>query len=300
MSFHPGELEVQQQAGAREAADKVSRGIVPFIPERAVDFLATRKMAVLGTVDSAGRSWASLVAGERGFMSVLNQRTVRLGLLPSTGDPLLENLAVESPIALLAIDFLSPRRLRVNGRGIVKDGAIYIETEQVYSNCRRYIQERIFVGMRQAFSIRATAVVHSSSLSITQIQQISEADTFFIASNHKDHGADVSHKGGNPGFVRVIDPLHLAVSDYNGNRMFNTLGNILLNPHAGLLFIDFDTGRTIQIAGVASIDWNAERAHGFAGAERIIDFEVGEIIDNSFGFPLIAKFRQFSRFNPKL
>lgn len=78
MSFHPGELEVQRQAGARETADKVSRGIVPFIPERALDFLATRRIAMLGTVDCVGRSWASLVAGERGFMSVLNQRIVRI------------------------------------------------------------------------------------------------------------------------------------------------------------------------------------------------------------------------------
>jgi len=65
MSFHPGELEVQQQAGAREAADLVSRGIVPFIPERAVDFLASRKMAVLGAVDlrwPLGHRW--LLASE--------------------------------------------------------------------------------------------------------------------------------------------------------------------------------------------------------------------------------------------
>jgi hypothetical protein len=80
--------------------------------------------------------------------------------------------------------------------------------------------------------------------------------------------------------------------------MFNTLGNITVNPNAGLLFIDFNGGRTLQVTGAAAIDWNSERAHGFAGAERVVDFEIDEVIDNSFGFPLMSKFRQFSRFNP--
>lgn len=141
--------------------------------------------------------------------------------------------------------------------------------------------------------------MRSSALSPAQRQQISEADTFFIATDHPENGADVSHKGGKPRFVRVIDVRHLAFPDYNGNSMFNTLGNITVNPNAGLLFIDFNEGRTLQITGTAAVDWSSERARGFAGAERVIDFEIDEVIDNSFGFPLIAKFRQLSRFNPK-
>lgn len=79
----------------------------------------------------------------------------------------------------------------------------------------------------------------------------------------------------------------------------NTLGNLAVNPHAGLLFIDFGSGRTLQLAGTASIDWNPERAQTFAGAERVVDFELDEIIDTPVGFPLMARFRQFSRYNPK-
>ena len=80
--------------------------------------------------------------------------------------------------------------------------------------------------------------------------------------------------------------------------MFNTLGNLVVNPAAGLLLINFDSGRTLQLSGSASIDWDAERVRTFAGAERIVDFAISKVIDNPLGFPLQSRFRQFSRFNP--
>ena len=299
MNFHAGELKVQERAGVRAIADEVGAGITDFVPDRAKDFLERRQMAVLGTVDSRGRVWASVVTGNSGFISVPEPRTVKLGSLPPTGDPLFENLANESHAAMLAVDFVNPRRVRVNGTGIIKDGSTYIKTEQVYGNCRRYIQERMVVGSRQAGPARNPALVRSSALSAAQCEQIARADTFFIATDHPERGADLSHKGGEPGFVRVIDARHLSFPDYNGNSMFNTLGNMTVNPHAGLLFIDFDTGRTLQLTGLGSIDWSFERVRAFAGAERVIDFEIEEIIDNFLGFSLRTRLRQFSRFNPK-
>ena len=197
---------------------------------------------------------------------------------------------------MFAPDLLAARRVRVNGRGSIKGGAIYIKTEQVYGNCRHYIQERMLTSARQPQS--ESAVARGDTLSAAQQDQISRADTFFIATDNPESGADVSHKGGNPRFVRIVDNRRLAFPDYNGNRMFNTLGNIAVNPHAGLLFIDFDGGRTLQLTGNAAIDWNSERAKAFPGAERVVDFELEEIVDSSTGFPLTTKFRQFSRYNP--
>ena len=249
--------------------------------------------------DNRGNVWASVVTGDPGFIETVDDRTLKIATPTSSGDLLGRNLATEGHVALFAPDFVSSRRVRVNGRGIVKEGAIFITPDEVYGNCRRYLQERIFVGSRQTHSANPTASV-STELSASQQEQIFRTDTFFIATDNPERDADVSHKGGNPGFVRTLDARHIAFPDYNGNSMFNTLGNVTVNPHAGLLFIDFDSGRTLQLTGRASIDWSPERVRTFPGAERVIDFELEQIIDTPAGFPLVAKFRQYSRNNPKL
>ena len=298
MSFHKGEIEVQQRAGVRDIAKDVGEGIIDFVPPDAADFLSHRQMAVLGTVDRSEGVWASVVTGEPGFIELVDPRTISIRTHPSSSDPLFGNLASGGHIAMFAPDFVAARRVRVNGSGEIKDGKLYVRTREVYANCRRYMQERMIAGEREV-PPGARVAVKATALSNAQQQQISVADTFFIATDHPDRGADVSHKGGNPGFVKVIDDRRLAFPDYNGNSMFNTLGNLTINPHAGLLFIDFDTGRTLQLSGVASIDWKPDRARTFAGAERVVDFELRQIIDTPIGFPLIARFRQFSRYNPK-
>jgi hypothetical protein len=160
------------------------------------------------------------------------------------------------------------------------------------------MQERTFPGPRDTPPASERNIARGSELSLQQQEQISRADTFFIATDNPEHGADLSHKGGRPGFVQLVDSRRIAFPDYNGNSMFNTLGNIEISPAVGLIFIDFDTGRTLQLTGFASIDWNPERAREFTGAERVIDFKIIQLIDNTFGFPLQSKFRQFSRFNP--
>ena len=283
----------------RDIAADVAEGIADHLPPGASEFLARRQMCVLGTVDSYGSVWASVITGDPGFIESVDDRTLKIATHITSSDPLARNLAVEGHIALFAPDFVSSRRVRVNGRGVIRGGAIYLTTDEVYGNCRRYLQERIFVGNREPEASDKEARV-ATTMTVSEQQQISHADTFFIATDNPERGADVSHKGGNPGFVRVLDDQHIAFPDYNGNSMFNTLGNVTVNPRAGLLFIDFDSGRTLQLSGRASIDWNPDRVRTFPGAERVIDFELEQIIDTPAGFPLVAKFRQFSRNNPKL
>ncbi len=299
MKFHSGEIAVQERAGVRNIAEDVGEGIADHLPPGASDFLERRQMAVLGTVDSRGNVWASVVTGDPGFIETVDDRALKIEARISSSDPIGRNLGNESHVALFAPDFVSSRRVRVNGRGIIKNGAIIIATDEVYGNCRRYLQERIFIGSRQTSAVDEKPKI-STELSTSQQEQISRADTLFIATDNPERGADVSHKGGNPGFVRILDSRYIAFPDYNGNSMFNTLGNVTVNPHAGLLFIDFDSGRTLQITGHASIDWSPDRVRTFPGAERVVDFDLAQIIDTPGGFPLVAKFRQYSRNNPKL
>jgi uncharacterized protein len=299
MKFHSGEIAVQERAGVRDIAEDVGEGIADHLPPGASEFLERRQMAVLGTIDHRGNVWASVVTGEPGFIETVDDRTLKIAARISSSDPLGRNLATEGHVALFAPDFVCSRRVRVNGQGMIKNDAIFITTDEVYGNCRRYLQERIFVGIQQTSAGDQKPKV-STELSASQQEQISHADTFFIATDNPERGADVSHKGGNPGFVRILDARRIAFPDYNGNSMFNTLGNVTVNPHAGLLFIDFDSGRTLQLTGRASIDWSPDRVRTFPGAERVIDFALEQIIDTPAGFPLVAKFRQYSRNNPKL
>src|SRR6266487_5838449 len=87
-------------------------------------------------------------------------------------------------------------------------------------------------------------------------QWIERADTFFIGSVHEQAGMDCSHRGGNPGFVRVKDELRVVFADYSGNNMFQTLGNLSLDSRAALIFLDFETGGTLQASGRAKIIWD--------------------------------------------
>src|SRR5271167_4372495 len=149
MRFHSGEIAVQERAGVRDIAEDVGEGIADHLPPGASDFLQRRQMAVLGTVDNRGHVWASVVTGEPGFIETIDDRTLRIAVRASSNDPLFRNLATEGHTALFAPDFVSSRRVRVNGRGVIRDGAILITTDEVYGNCRRYLQERIFVGSRE-------------------------------------------------------------------------------------------------------------------------------------------------------
>ena len=84
---------------------------------------------------------------------------------------------------------------------------------------------------------------------------VSTADTFFVATTAGAvGGVDVSHRGGDLGFI-AIDGNTLAIPDFNGNRYFNTFGNLLLEPRAALLFMDFASGDLLPLQGTVEIDW---------------------------------------------
>jgi uncharacterized protein len=298
MKYHDGEIAVQTRAGVRPQADKLAAGIRGSIPPERREFVAAQRIVVLGTVDRRGRVWASVVTGDAGFLHALDEQTIRIAVAPAAGDPLLENLAQPAHAALIIPDLAARRRLRLNGRGQITDGAIEIRAEQVYGNCSHYIQARAPIGEHDWRNDGGADAVRAAELSDEHQRLIARADTFFIATDHPESGADISHRGGNPGFVRVVDGRHLAIPDYSGNNMFNTLGNIVANPRVGLLLIGFESGRTLQLSGRAAIDWDSARAATLAGAARIVDFELDEMIDNPHGFALRYKFHEYSHFNP--
>jgi predicted pyridoxine 5'-phosphate oxidase superfamily flavin-nucleotide-binding protein len=109
---------------------------------------------------------------------------------------------------------------------------------------------------------------------------IESRDMFFIASTDPDGFPDCSYKGGDPGFVRVIDDRTLAFPAYDGNGMFRTLGNLALNPHVGLLFMDFETGSRLRVNGDATVDFDDPMMPSYQGAIGVVRVTARSIFPN--------------------
>lgn len=291
--FHAGEIDVQRRAGVSSQAEQVGRIIAGRIPDDLGEILAEFRVAVAASIDARGRLWASLLTGPPGFLDVVNATRLHLDARAPAGDPLEANLAGRPEMGLLVIDPATRRRLRFNGHGRVdRDGGIALDVEQVYGNCRKYIQLRRLVESDLPAMPRAAA--HSQTLSAAQRDRIAVADTFFIASAHPEGGADASHRGGRPGFVRVHGDRSLSFPDYPGNNMFNTLGNLAVDPRAGLLFVDFDRGDVLQVTGRARLVWE----HDAAPRHPLVEYDIDEVIDLPAGSPLRWKLLEPSPFNP--
>jgi uncharacterized protein len=277
---------------------RLGRGISREIPEGAGDFLEAQRLAVLAGVDESGRVWASLVSGNPGFITAPNSRTLHLAAGLPGADPLSEGLSDGRALGVLVLDPERRRRLRINGRVThARADAIEIRTEEVFGNCPKYIQARAPQGdTRQD---RGGTARRGDTLTPGQRLAIERADTFFIASVHAETGTDASHRGGQPGFVQVLDERRLRIPDYAGNNMFQTLGNIEADPRVGLLFVDFDSGTTLQLTGRARILWDRADYAELKGAERAIEVEIDAIVEIAGHGPLGWRFLEYSPFNPR-
>ncbi len=291
--YHAGELRVQALAGVQSMAARVGGGIRPAIPPAAQAFLRERRMVAVAAVDAAGRPWASLLAGEPGFVEALDEHTVRIRAHPAPGDPAGETLHPGALVGMIALDAETRRRARINGRvERMEDGAFLIRTHQVYSNCPKYIQRRAPDAADEPRTPGPAA--RTPGLSEAQRDWIRRADTFFVATANPGEGADASHRGGLPGFVQVRGD-RLVWPDYAGNTMFNTLGNIAAHPWAGLVFPDYETGATLQVTGRAEIDWDPA---GVPGAERRVGMEVEDVVEIRDALPQRLRLVEYSPFNP--
>lgn len=296
-SYHAGELAVQARSGVQTEAARLTKIIGASISQTAQDFLLTQRLAIASTIDRHGKVWASLLVGKPGFVQVLTEQMVQIQAIPIPGDPLLENLSHYNDIGILVIDLATRRRLRINGKAIQSNDRINVRTEQVYFNCPKYIQSRYLVAQSDRHAI--PKIQSYTALTQAHQQWVTQADTFFIASFHPQSGADASHRGGYPGFVQVLNATAFIFSDYAGNNMFNTLGNISQYSQIGLLFVDFASGRTLQLNGTANIIWDAERIAKFVGAERLIEFQIDRVLETTDATILRWKFAEYSPYNPR-
>lgn len=285
--FHEGELLVQRRAGVREDAARLSGMLAaPNLDGGIGRFLATRGFATMAARDRDGRLWISPLVGAPGFLEGAG-RLLRIHAGVSTADPL-HGVAAGQPVALISVDFDKRRRVRINGTLVVAgaDG-FEVDADQTYGNCPQYIQQRHLDEPGSPPAGGRPQAQWSTTLTDAHRATLRRADTMFVGTIHPDRGADASHRGGNPGFVRVEGD-RIWWPDYPGNNMFNTLGNLAVDDTAALLVVDFEHGTALHLSGHATVEWTRPGAQGDDGhTGRRVSFTPTAIVETS-GLPVHA------------
>ena len=302
--YHEGELQVQERLGVLSEGENNAKVIQDSIVKGALRFIDQQPMAVLGSLDHDQNVWASVLVGKPGFMKAENERTVTFDLTNmaanNSHDPFWENITSYPEVGMLVIELASRRRLRVNGKITRESEELFrLQVDESYPNCPKYIQRRQVTANLVGAVQTPLISDRGESLGPEQRAVITKADTLFVTSAHVERGLDASHRGGNPGFVRVIDDRTLRVPDYQGNCMFNTFGNFVANPHAGLIFLDFERQRTLQLTGRPEILWEVDDpASESGGTNRYWQFHIDRWLEINHGHQLEWSFLDYSPYNP--
>jgi uncharacterized protein len=303
--FHEGEIAVQERTGERPQGARNGAMIHDFVTPPACRFLRAQRVLAVAVLDDGGRPWASLWLGEPGFVSCADERSLHIATSPPPWgalDPTAALLAEGRRCGLLSIDLGSRRRLRINGSisGVSGD-RIAIAVEESFANCPKYIQQRelgVSAGAT-AGETSASPVVRGTALGDEQRAHIERADTLFVASLHPERGLDASHRGGEPGFARVVGPRTLRFPDYPGNSMFQTLGNFEVDARAGVVVVDFERSLLLSLSGLASTFYGEDDpAHPSGGTGRYWQLDVAEWVQFPLASPFEACLLERSPFNP--
>jgi predicted pyridoxine 5'-phosphate oxidase superfamily flavin-nucleotide-binding protein len=284
--FHAGERAAQARAGAAPRA----AAIRDWMPDQHRAFFTALPFVLAASTDADGFPVATVLAGLPGFVASPDPRTLRIAAVPDHDDPAAVSFRPGAPIALLGIDLATRRRNLANGViAAATDDALVVSVEQSFGNCPQYIHIRDM----HAAPAGAGSVERLDRLDPAARTGIEATDTLFVATTGGAEGVDISHRGGKPGFVRVEGDT-LTVPDFSGNRYFNTLGNLLLDPRTALLIADFSGGDLLHIQGRTEIVWDVPVGERLAGAERLWRLRVTRAWRRRGALPLRWSLRMLS------
>lgn len=266
--FHDGERDAQEYAGSRQRALQMGRAnIRDSMSETMRAFFEILDFVIVGVPDAHGLPQAMLLAGGPGSIKCPSPSQLTL----QVPDAQLKAFPTGVSIGLLGICPRTGGRVRANGRVTnVQGSTVEVCVFQCFGNCSRYVHSRQPIWTPPCENKVPEQLITRLNGQVRNL--VSQADTFFIASAHPfatestasaSFGVDVSHRGGPAGFVQCDEAGGLlTVPDYNGNAYFNTVGNLMLHPRAGLLFIDFKRGDLLRLSVQAEVLWNARQADG--------------------------------------
>ncbi len=303
--FHKGERFVQKKLGETSQAQLNSRIISDEIMPGAIPFITQQPMIILNSLDLESRNWVSVLLGRVGLLDVRSGNVLTINkenIQNDQKDIFFENIKRNKQVGALIIDLSTRKRFRVNGVIDEDSECIHLEVEEAYPNCPKYIQHRDLTILEPA---RVSEAIHNSGTALNEFLKnwIQKSDTFFVGSQSAAGKLDVSHRGGFPGFVEILDDQTLKIPDYKGNSMYNTLGNFIENQNAGLLFIDFSKGAILQLTGTAVINFDQveeEKLRSISETGRYWLFRIHEWRVTVNYFNADSAFISYSPLNPIL
>ena len=299
--FHEGEIAVQERAGERSIARRRAAMIDDRLGDAARAFLGTQGSLAVGVADADGALWASFWSVAPGF---LEGDVGGRGLRISTDGAALGDdharriIRAGDGLGLVVVDFATRRRLRVNGEVVRAEASgIELRVREVFGNCQKYIQRR--ERSDHALDGESASAEHGFAIDAQRRALIARADTLFVASRHPTRGVDVSHRGGDPGFVHVERERTLRIPDYPGNSMFQTLGNVAVDDRAGIAFVDFEQRRVLSLTGRARAMFGEEDPRQpTGGTGRYWELDVEQWAERSLPSTTTWTLLERSHFNP--
>ncbi|CZT16794.1 related to oxidoreductase, FAD-binding [Ramularia collo-cygni] len=282
-----------QEMPWHEGEEKMSRAMeiptmdnptVPALSPQLSNHLQIAPLISIGTVDKQGRPWTTLWGGERGMARPLGGGIIGIRT-PITGkfDPVVEELVGQDPsnqavkeegsrsmVSGLTIDLVSRKRVKMYGRmmaGVlgmrddevtgqsvsIAEIQLVLKIEQSLGNCPKYLNSKVIEPAVSSPEL----ISDSPRLPPPALELLAKADLFFVSSAQHDTDMDTNHRGGPPGFLRVDSNEEGGAvvywPEYSGNRLYQTLGNLMINPLAGICVPDFDTGDMLYLTGKTEI-----------------------------------------------
>lgn len=212
--FHKGEQQIQEMLGVREKMEHFGRQVIrDYLTPQHREIFSQLPFVFVGHSNQQGDIWASMLFQQAGFITSSEEKKLQLNCQPVPGDPLHQGLQHGQRLGLLGIELATRRRNRVSTEiSGVSDQGIELSVLQTFGNCPQYIQNR------SLYTVKPGSMPLPSNETLYRLDQqaqalISDSDTFFVASavaennQNASTGADISHRGGKPGFVRVDNEL---------------------------------------------------------------------------------------------
>ncbi len=256
--FHAGEVALQTVVGVAERMEAFGRRVIrDHMPDQHRDFYRQLPFIVLGAVDAAGDAWVTLLSGQPGFMTSPDPKHLAFTTHPDPQDPATAALVDGAAVGLLGIELHTRRRNRMNGtvRGL-SDKGFAVAVEHAFGNCPQYIQQRDFAFVREPDDFADAPPAQSLDMDDPRARNMISADG------------------------------SLTIPDFAGNFHFNTFGNFMLNPKAGLVFPDLATGDMVHLTGDAEVVLESDEIAAFQGAERLWVFRPRKVVLRAGALPL--------------